>query len=177
MTEEPNSLKIVQRIYEEAEIEREFILTLDKLYFTVTNPVDVIFEEKYTTQFIVADYLFDSMFLEKELTAYLMASDPELAEWNRKHHLSYLEDEMNYFVVYEEMFSADDSTMFSWLKKAKSSDDIEKYYTDCHEIEYYKEDGDTLGYETNCGNQFAIESIREIPKSHFDVLAKYLTIV
>ena len=37
MIEEPKTLELTRKIYEEAEIDRSFTLTLNNLYFNVTN--------------------------------------------------------------------------------------------------------------------------------------------
>ena len=163
MTEEPKSLKIVQRIYEEANIERNFIIAPNKLFFTIiTNPAVL---NPFDIEFITADYMFDSMFLEKELTAYLMASDPELASWNRKHHLSYLEDEMKYFMITERLASGFEKVEYECLISKKSYDEVLEFYEDKFEIE------DAMAErETSEGNIYQITHIAEIPKSHFDVL-------
>jgi len=176
MTEYPKSLAIAKRIYEEAHIERDFVVTPNKIYFrVVTNPAVL---NPFDVEFIVADHMFDSSYLESEVTAYLIASDQELAAWNRKFHLRYIEDEMKFFIIDEKMFSADDSRTFSWLMKAKSPEKVEAHYILIHNVEnYYKEDGETLGYGTNCGNQFAIESIREICFDDFNILSKHVPVI
>jgi len=158
MIEEPKSLAIAKRIYEEANIEREFITTLNKLYFSVKELPEIIGNSGEKIEFIVADHLFDSMFFESEVTAYLMASDPELAEWNRKFHLSYLEDEMKYFLATEEFTDGDNSVIFHWVRKAKTINGIQNLY---------EKDNENYKFHT----------AHEIPKAHFDILAKYLTVI
>jgi len=156
MIEESKSLKIAQKVYKEADIERNFIIAPNKLFFTViTNPAVL---NPFDIEFITADYMFDSLFLESELTAYLMASDPELASWNRKHHLRYLEDEMKWFIVTHKDVINLKVIEWSYIIKRKSMIDVQKHVDKSN--------------ESRAKDYFA----KEICFDDFNILSKYVPV-
>lgn len=171
MIEEPKTLELARKIYEKADIDRSFTLTLNNLYFNVTNDALTIsrFEN---VNIIVADHLFDSSFLESELTAYLVASDPELAKYYKQHHLSYLEGEMKYFLMIEVISASNDSANFYVITKGKNRENVLKI----HKERYCLNDAFDTRFDKSRNKHTLIE-ISEIPKAHFDILAKYITVV
>ena len=75
-------LDLARKIYEEAKIDREFIIMPNKLFFSVC--VDIAEQNDYNVMpFNVADCMFDSFYLENELKVYLVACDEELAKYYR----------------------------------------------------------------------------------------------
>ena len=103
----------------------------------------------------------------------LSVAGVEVNTFCAKCHTKIAPEEMKYFLVHEEMFSADDSAMFMWLIKRKSIEEVESYYRKSHGLDKY----DDCEHETGCGNMFKINSIREIEEKEFIMLSKWINIV
>ena len=169
------SLELAQEIYKEAKIEREFIVTPNGLFFTVQN--DIAEEFSRHVSFLVADHMFDSFNLESELKTFLVASDPELAKYYRELAESYLDDNTEKYYIATERFrtkSGEERIDFQWLIKRSSIDNVYLYYQEKHDLRK----SEILDmFATKYSNGLQLVKVVSIPKDHFDILKKYLSVV